>query len=57
MDLNLVCANCSAILEASFNGRHEVEIELCSACEDSIRDEEHIKGYDEGYNKGYLEAE
>ena len=57
MDLDLVCANCGAILEASFNGRHEVEIELCSVCENSIREEAGQKGYDEGYDKGYSEAE
>jgi len=57
MDLPIKCAECGGYIDGSLNGKGELEVDLCSACQDRIATEKYNEGYDEGYDKGYSEKE
>ena len=57
MDLPIKCAECGAWLDGIINNKGEIEVDLCSDCEASIKEESRKEGYDEGYAERDSEVE
>ena len=52
MEIPIKCNRCGADLYGSINKKEELEIELCSDCEEAIKQE----GFDEGYADAKMES-